>query len=124
MKFVFACMVLVAVAHARPEQKYTDRYDNVDVPQILSNQRLLVPYLKCVLEQGRCSPDGKELRSHIREALENNCGKCTDKQRESTRLVIGHLINKEPAYWNQLVNKYDPSRKYVNRYETELRTVA
>uniref|UniRef100_A0A0K8TVF1 Chemosensory Protein n=1 Tax=Epiphyas postvittana TaxID=65032 RepID=A0A0K8TVF1_EPIPO len=123
--FIVVCFfALAAVAYARPGDQYTDKFDNVDLDEILSNRRLLVPYLKCVLEQGKCTADGKELRSHIKEALENNCAKCTEAQRRGTRRVIGHLINKESDFWGQLCAKYDPERKYVAKYEKELRTVA
>ncbi|XP_073953861.1 allergen Tha p 1-like [Choristoneura fumiferana] len=123
--FIVVCFfALAAVAYARPGDLYTDKFDNVDLDEILSNRRLLVPYLNCVLEQGKCTADGKELKSHIREALENNCAKCTEAQRKGTRRVIGHLINKEVDYWNQLCDKYDPDRKYVAKYEKDLKTVA
>ncbi|XP_050681480.1 allergen Tha p 1-like [Leptidea sinapis] len=117
------CFVaLFAFVSARPEL-YTDRYDNVDLDEILSNRRLLIPYVKCILDQGKCSPDGKELKSHIKEALEENCGKCTDTQKKGTRRVIGHFINNESDYWNQLKAKYDPKNQYSVKYEQELRTI-
>ncbi|KAJ8717277.1 hypothetical protein PYW08_005676 [Mythimna loreyi] len=124
-----SCMVLLVLsmavmALARPEEaRYTDRYDNVDLDEILGNRRLLVPYVKCILDQGKCAPDGKELKEHIREALENECGKCTETQRSGTRRVIGHLINHEDAYWNELTEKYDPKRKYTAKYEKELKEI-
>uniref|UniRef100_A0A0K8TVE6 Chemosensory Protein n=1 Tax=Epiphyas postvittana TaxID=65032 RepID=A0A0K8TVE6_EPIPO len=116
-------LALAVVVTARPADKYTDKFDTVDLNEILNNRRLLVPYVKCLLGQGKCTPDGKELRSHIKEALENYCEKCTETQRRATRRVMGHLINKEGTYWGQLVTKYDPQRKYVNKYESELRTI-
>ncbi|CAG9795818.1 unnamed protein product [Diatraea saccharalis] len=119
---VLCLLGFVAVAFARPEH-YTDKYDSVDLDEILSNRRLLIPYVNCILETGKCSPDGKELKSHIKDALENYCAKCTDVQKNGTRKVIGHLINNENEYWEKLVNKYDPDRKYVTKYEAELRTV-
>lgn len=61
--------------------------------------------------------------AHIQEALETYCKLCTDTQKDGTRRVIGHLINHEDDYWKQLTVKYDPSRKYVEKYESELRTV-
>nr|NP_001296021.1 ejaculatory bulb-specific protein 3-like precursor [Plutella xylostella]ACJ04672.1 chemosensory protein [Plutella xylostella] len=124
-KLTLACLlVAVAAAAARPnDSHYTDRYDNVNLDELISNRRLLVPYVKCVLDQGKCSPDGKELKEHIQEALENNCGKCTDKQREGTRKMIGHPINHEQEFWDQLIAKYDPERKYVSKYEKELKEV-
>ncbi|KOB73530.1 putative chemosensory protein [Operophtera brumata] len=107
----------------KPNQTYPDRYDNINLDEIIGNGRLLVPYIKCVLDQGRCSPEGRELKSHIKEALETYCEKCTPTQRDGTRRVIGHLINHEAAYWSQLTAKYDPSRKYVQRYENDLKVV-
>ena len=63
------------------------------------------------------------ISAHIKDALETKCSKCTEVQRKGTETVIGHLINHEEDYWNQLVVKYDPERKYVVKYEKELRAV-
>lgn len=61
--FVALCFVtLVAYSSARPNGSYTDRYDNLDLDEILNNSRLRVPYVKCLLGKGKCSPDGKELK--------------------------------------------------------------
>ncbi|XP_013187515.2 allergen Tha p 1 [Amyelois transitella] len=111
---------LVAAALARPQSHYTDRYDNMDLNEILNNRRLLIPYIQCVLGEGKCTPDGRELKSHIREALENDCAKCTDNQREGSRRVIAHLIKHEAGYWDKLKAKYDPNGKYSRRHEQEL----
>ncbi|XP_053615083.1 allergen Tha p 1 [Plodia interpunctella] len=113
-------LALTAVALGRPQSQYTDRYDNIDLNEILNNRRLLVPYIQCVLGEGKCTPDGKELKSHIREALENDCAKCTENQREGSRRVIAHLIKHEQDYWAKLKAKYDPSGKYSKRHEQEL----
>lgn len=62
---VTLCLFSVAaVALARPEQ-YTDRYDTVDLDEILTNRRLLAPYVKCILDQGKCAPDAKELKGEF-----------------------------------------------------------
>lgn len=54
---------VAAMALARPgEEHYTEKFDSVDIDQILGNRRLLVPYVKCTLDQGKCAPDGKELK--------------------------------------------------------------
>ncbi|XP_050352537.1 allergen Tha p 1-like [Nymphalis io] len=119
---VLCFLALVAFAAARPD-KYTDRFDNINIDEILSNRRLLTAYISCVLEKGKCTNDGRELKSHIKDALENRCEKCTEVQRNGTRTVIRHLINNEQGYWDQLVAKYDPQRKYVAKYEMELRAI-
>ncbi|KAJ2948461.1 hypothetical protein O0L34_g7710 [Tuta absoluta] len=124
MKLIVACVLaLAAFAAARPSDEYTDKYDNVNVEEIINNKRLLGPYIKCVLEQGNCTPEGKELKSHIKEALETYCEKCTDTQKQKTKVVLGHLINKEPQYWHQLQQKYDSDNKYTKKYEDELKTL-
>ncbi|XP_045452577.1 allergen Tha p 1-like [Melitaea cinxia] len=119
MKTFLCLCALVAIAFALPEDKYTDKYDKIDVDELLSNRRLLIPYIKCILDEGKCSADGRELKSHLEEALENDCAKCTDAQKKGTKKVIRHLINNEPDYWSQIVAKYDPEHKYSVKFEEE-----
>ncbi|KAL0870064.1 hypothetical protein ABMA27_006226 [Loxostege sticticalis] len=104
-------------------QSYTDRYDTVNLDDVLANKRLTVAYIKCMLDKGKCTSEGKELKSHIAEALQNGCAKCTKAQREGMRRVIKHLINHERGYWQQLVEKYDPKRVYTQKYEKELNSL-
>lgn len=52
--------VVIAVASA---QQYTSKFDNVDVDNILKNDRILNNYIKCVLEKGPCTKEGRELKS-------------------------------------------------------------
>ncbi|CAK1584489.1 unnamed protein product [Parnassius mnemosyne] len=122
MKSFLALCLLVVLAYvsAVPSGTYTDRYDNINLDEILSNRRLLIPYVHCILDKGKCTPEGKELKSHITEAVENDCAKCTEKQREGTRKVIGHLINHEKEFWQQITAKYDPTHKHSAKYEKEL----
>lgn len=58
----FCVLFLAALALARPDDHYTDKYDNVDLDEILANKKLLEGYVKCILDQGKCTPDGKELK--------------------------------------------------------------
>lgn len=63
MKTIIICLcALVAVTVARPEEKYTSKYDNINLKEILENRRLLIPYILCVLDQGKCTSEGKELK--------------------------------------------------------------
>ncbi|CAF4807634.1 unnamed protein product [Pieris macdunnoughi] len=121
MKYIILLCFLACVC-ARPET-YNNKYDGVNLRDILSNRRLLVPYILCTLEQAQCTPEGKELRSHIREALENDCGKCTEPQKKGTQLVITHLVQHEDEFWKQLVAKYDPTNNYVTKYEKQLKSI-
>lgn len=58
------CVSLVAAAAAAPaDRKYTAKYDNVDVDRILNNDRILSNYIKCMMDEGPCTAEGRELKS-------------------------------------------------------------
>nr|UNG39406.1 chemosensory protein 12 [Apocheima cinerarius] len=114
------CVAAVSLALPADNSQYTSKYDGVNLDEIIGNKRLLTPYVKCVLDEGKCTADGKELKSHVKEALETNCAKCTETQRKGAEKVFRHLINHEVPTWDKLKTKYDPSGKYAKKYETEL----
>lgn len=45
------------------DEKYTTKYDNVDIEEVISNERLLKRYVQCLLDEAPCTPDGSVLRS-------------------------------------------------------------
>nr|QJX59148.1 chemosensory protein [Dioryctria abietella] len=109
--------ILLALVGFGACETYTDRYDDINVDEILQNRRLLTPYIKCILDQGRCTPEGKELKVHIQDAMQSACAKCTPMQRQKARQVVKHIRKNEETYWNQMINKYDPDGKYKSVYE-------
>ncbi|XP_011561893.2 allergen Tha p 1 [Plutella xylostella] len=121
MKLLIITLALAAACVA--QKRYTNKYDNMDLDEVLANRRLLVSYIKCVLDQGRCTAEGKELKTHISDALQTGCKKCTPNQREGARRVISHMIKEEPEYWTMLVEKYDPERMYSTKYEKEINSI-
>lgn len=42
---------------------YSSRYDNFDVQPLIENDRILLSYTKCFLDQGPCTPDAKDFKS-------------------------------------------------------------
>jgi hypothetical protein len=61
--FVLAtALALATAARVRRDEKYTTKYDNVNLDEILDSDRLLNNYVKCLLDTGRCSPDGAVLK--------------------------------------------------------------
>nr|AUF72997.1 chemosensory protein [Anoplophora chinensis] len=98
-------------------QKYTTKFDNVDLDNILKNERLLRNYMNCLLDKGKCSSDAVELKKVIPEALENECEKCSEKHRDGVKKVIKYLVENKRDYWNELLAKYDPEGNYRKKYE-------
>jgi len=101
---------------------YPTKYDNVDVDRILKNDRVLTNYIKCLMEEGPCTPEGRELRKTLPDALESGCSKCNDKQKTTTEKVIRHLMNKRQKDWDRLTKKYDPQGIFRQKYEQEFAT--
>ena len=51
-----------ATTAAPLKQTYDQRFDNVDLDEILGQERLLNNYIKCLEGLGPCTPDGKMLK--------------------------------------------------------------
>nr|AII01016.1 chemosensory protein [Dendrolimus houi] len=109
-----SCLLAVVVSG-----KYTDKYDNFDYKEVVENEKLFQAYLKCFLDIGPCTPEGKEVRSHLEEALQNGCEECTEKQKEGIEYCIRYMIEKKPEQWKSLCDKFDPTGKYKKQYEKE-----
>lgn len=60
---VVVVALVVAAMASPPSGRYSTRYDNLDVDGLLKNERALGSYVKCLLDQGPCSPEGREFRS-------------------------------------------------------------
>lgn len=67
MKFVIAlviCATFICIASVE-SQESTGKLDNVDVDAVLKNDRILTNYIKCLLEKGPCTQEGRELKSEF-----------------------------------------------------------
>ncbi|KAH8253605.1 hypothetical protein KR032_006222 [Drosophila birchii] len=115
MKMIMALLVLGLVLVAA-EEKYTTKYDNIDVDEILKSDRLFNNYFKCLIDTGKCTPEGRELKKSLPDALKTECSKCSEKQRQNTDKVIRYIIDNKPEEWKQLQAKYDPEEIYIKRY--------
>lgn len=66
-----ASVAVAAAAPAGNNRKYNDKYDHIDVDAILKNDRILTSYVKCMLDNGPCTAEGKNLKG---EFLFIGCG--------------------------------------------------
>ncbi|KAL4715053.1 hypothetical protein ACJJTC_003204 [Scirpophaga incertulas] len=93
--------------------------DNLNVDDIISNRRLLIPYIKCALDKGKCTSEAKDLKKRITDALTLDCKICTNQQKDKSKKVFQHMIIHEKDYWRQIVAKFDPEHKVASKYEKE-----
>ncbi|XP_044726917.1 ejaculatory bulb-specific protein 3-like isoform X3 [Chrysoperla carnea] len=99
---VFAIVALATIVYALPkpdDDKYTTKYDNIDIDSILSNERLL-------------KTEGDELKLHLKDAIQNCCEKCSDKQKEGVMKVFKVFSEKKPEVMKQLQEEHDPTGEY------------
>ncbi|XP_054257720.1 ejaculatory bulb-specific protein 3-like [Macrosteles quadrilineatus] len=109
---MYAVVLLAIVALAAAEDGYTTKFDNVDIDSILQNDRLLKNYFNCLMDKGPCTADGNELKKNLPESLENNCAKCSEKQRANSERVLKYIYKNKPDMFKELESKYDPNNKY------------
>lgn len=56
-------LIFLSLAVAIVAENYTTQFDDIDIDQILKSDRLMRNYINCLLEKGKCTPDGLTLRS-------------------------------------------------------------
>lgn len=117
MKLFVAVFALIAVVAA--QELYTSKFDNIDVDEILKSDRLFKNYYQCLMDEGRCTPEGNELKKILPEALETNCAKCSEKQRDGAIKAFGYLSENRPTEWKTLRDRFDPEGKYIEQYREE-----
>nr|QFU27926.1 chemosensory protein 11 [Apolygus lucorum] len=117
MKIFLFSLLLVSVATVvLCAEVYPDKYDSIDLDEILSNQRLYQKYFDCVMGKGKCTPDGTELKDKIPEALQNECAKCSEKQKKGAEKVLRFLITEKKDDFKLLEEKFDPEGKYRKKF--------
>ncbi|XP_022910989.2 ejaculatory bulb-specific protein 3-like [Onthophagus taurus] len=125
MNFVLITIVTLSVfVLVKSQNAYTGKYDNIDVDKILANGRILSNYIKCMMDEGPCTNEGRELKKTLPDALANGCNKCNERQKAAAEKVIRHLIKNKNNDWKRLTNKYDPNGQYRKKYENQYKSQA
>lgn len=63
MKFVVVFLFAVIVSINAGNEKYSSRFDEIDVDSVLSNERLIKQHHECLMDRGTCTKDLTELKS-------------------------------------------------------------
>nr|BCX55335.1 chemosensory protein 3 [Plautia stali] len=115
MKPVLA-LLMVTVAAAIPADIYTTKYDNLDVEEIIKNDRLYKKYHQCLANTGTCSPDGKELKDVLPEIIKTDCKKCSEKQKNNIVKFLKQVLTEKPDDYLKLEKIYDPDQIFRKKY--------
>lgn len=63
MKIIVQVVCFLVVIVVVFGQTYNSRFDDINVDEILQNKRVLKNYIKCMLDEGPCTAEGREFRS-------------------------------------------------------------
>lgn len=63
MKSAISMVLLLGFICVAFAQKYTPKYDNVNIETVLSNDRVLSNYIACLLDKKPCTREGRDLKS-------------------------------------------------------------
>ncbi|KAK4885682.1 hypothetical protein RN001_001953 [Aquatica leii] len=121
MKKVLFNLSLLLLVVSVYSDTYTDEFDNIDIDEILSNKRLVDNYIHCVKTGQKCTPDAQKAREIFPDALQTNCAKCTDAQKEKTQKIFEWAIQNRPDDFLEIENQFDPNHQYRNLYSDELK---
>lgn len=85
--FIIVAFFVVGII-CEEEETYDVKYDSVDVEEILKSDRLLTSYIRCLLDEGPCSEDGRDLKQILPDAIATDCSKCTEKQKDGSTKIM------------------------------------
>ncbi|KAI4497824.1 hypothetical protein M0802_007150 [Mischocyttarus mexicanus] len=113
----YLIFLALAVTMVIAADKYSTKYDDFDVDKVLRNDRVLTNYIRCLLGEGSCTSEGRELKKMLPDALTTNCMKCSQKQKDTIEKVMNHLKTKRSKDWDRLIAKYDPRGEHQKLLE-------
>nr|AYN07336.1 chemosensory protein 8 [Yemma signatus] len=114
--------VLPALTEVELEKAVLSRIQVIDIERILTNDRIINKYLKCMLRQGVCPPEARDFRRTLPTILRKLCDSCTDRQKKSLRQIFMFVRTKFPNEWERLLKLYDPKNEARERLNDFIKT--
>ena len=79
--YIFLLGILVSFISADDDEiqsikDFLKKFSNINMEEILGNDRLFQAYHKCFLEQGPCTPDARDMKSKYRYSFFNAILEC------------------------------------------------
>ncbi|KAL0105386.1 hypothetical protein PUN28_016799 [Cardiocondyla obscurior] len=99
-------IISMALVYVLAEDLYSDQYDYVDATSIVQNDKLREQYVKCYMETGPCvTADAKFFKDIFSEAVQTNCRRCTEKQKEKLDYIVDWFTKNKPEQWQAMIAK-------------------
>lgn len=105
---------MVCAEEAQSTKGYETKYDNVDLDEILKNDRLRKNYIKCLINSGPCTPDAQELKSNWKS--HNNPFKQINQTLKSLKDFLVRLTSRRNSH--QLLKMYRETKNWFRKSDT------
>ncbi|XP_055309376.1 ejaculatory bulb-specific protein 3-like [Sitodiplosis mosellana] len=108
-------LLLGVVCSSFAQQPISPKFTPANIDAILSNDRVLTNYIKCLLGEQQCTRDGRSIKDLLPDIIQNNCSKCDNTQRMNSMKVINYVRTHRPQDWQKLIRKYDPQGLHIQQ---------
>lgn len=109
-------MVCAEEAQATKGGGYETKYDNIDLDEILKNDRLRKNYIRCLVNNGPCTPDAQELKSNWNSHNNNNPFKQINQTVKSLKDFLVRLTSRRNSH--QLLKMYRKTKSWLRKSDT------
>ncbi|GBP07818.1 Putative odorant-binding protein A10 [Eumeta japonica] len=100
--FLLAAAATLAVA-------YDAKFDEFDAEGVAANPAALEAVVKCLAGLGVCNEQGAAYKELMPEVVMTTCGKCTPRQQEILKIVMGAAKRTYPDIYEAFKKAYDPN---------------
>ena len=112
MRYYVVLLTVALATWAYAEELYSDKYDYIDVHEILANDKLREQYYNCFYGSAPCAtPDAKFFKKYLPEAIATKCKKCTEQQVTMFDALAEWYAEHQPEKWDAVVEKMLQSLK-------------
>ncbi|KZC11372.1 PREDICTED: ejaculatory bulb-specific protein 3-like [Dufourea novaeangliae] len=116
MRYYIVLLSFCLLAWAHAEELYDDKYDDIDINEILSNERLREQYYKCFMDTAPCvTADAVFFKANLPEAVATQCKKCTEKQKNTFDVMADWYNKNQPDKWTAFIERMVINAKKPNK---------
>ncbi|KAG8041731.1 hypothetical protein G9C98_007035 [Cotesia typhae] len=105
MKYYGVIVIGIVFAAVSCEELYSDKYDVLNVEEVLAHDELRDTYYNCFMDRGPCAEDADYWKGNFPEAVVTNCRKCTEWQKVAFDKIADWYSSHQPDNWNSLIDK-------------------
>ncbi|XP_047536183.1 ejaculatory bulb-specific protein 3-like [Vanessa atalanta] len=111
MQLALVLAFVAVVAAAPPDDNFT-RYKHINFNEVVGNKDLLKPYVDCFVGTGTCTVEASEIKVKIAHAVQESCGRCSEKQKDLVSKMMNAMKTEFPEEWAKMDKIYNPDGKF------------